>query len=186
MVTYFARQFAKDAVRWPWIEVRRVSCLQWQNVASEINCRVLVTLQMTLARQRVLSSSDVRASDLEHGGSWVRIPSGAQIFSVSSYGRFCTSPFISLLFLFLNNKSNSIAWFSNQLSDWNKRDNVTCRFRVFQLVLSFLSYILSAIDQTINSLCFFQDNLLNISTENFLKNQLAQSALSCYSLFNSQ
>ena len=41
---------------------------------------------MTLARQRVLSSSEVRASDLEHGGSWVRIPSGAQIFSVSSYG----------------------------------------------------------------------------------------------------
>ena len=36
--------------------------------------------KMTLARQRVLSSSEVRASDLEHGGSWVRIPSGAQIF----------------------------------------------------------------------------------------------------------
>ena len=42
--------------------------------------------KMTLARQPVLSSSEVRASDLEHGGSWVRIPSGAQIFSVSSYG----------------------------------------------------------------------------------------------------
>ena len=42
--------------------------------------------KMALARQRVLSSSEVRASDLEHGGSWVRIPSGAQIFSVSSYG----------------------------------------------------------------------------------------------------
>ena len=42
--------------------------------------------KMTLARQRVLSSSEVRESDLEHGGSWVRIPSGAQIFSVSSYG----------------------------------------------------------------------------------------------------
>ena len=36
--------------------------------------------KMTLVRQRVLSSSEVRASDLEHGGSWVRIPSGAQIF----------------------------------------------------------------------------------------------------------
>ena len=36
--------------------------------------------KMTLARQRVLSNSEVRASDLEHGGSWVRIPSGAQIF----------------------------------------------------------------------------------------------------------
>ena len=43
----------------------------------------------------VLSSSEVRASDPEHGGSWVRIPSGAQIFSVSSYGWFFTSPFIS-------------------------------------------------------------------------------------------
>ena len=40
------------------------------------------TQKMTLARQRVLSSSEVRASDLEHGGSWV----AAQIFSVSSYG----------------------------------------------------------------------------------------------------
>ena len=28
----------------------------------------------------------LRASDLEHRGSWVRIPSGTQIFSVSSYG----------------------------------------------------------------------------------------------------
>ena len=36
----------------------------------------------SLARRRVLSSSEVRASDLEHGGSYVRIPSGAQIFSV--------------------------------------------------------------------------------------------------------
>ena len=37
---------------------------------------------------------------LDHGGSWVRIPSGAQIFSVSSYGLFFTSPFISF-----NNKN---------------------------------------------------------------------------------
>ena len=36
--------------------------------------------KMTLVRQRVLSSSEARASDLEHGGSWVRIPTGAQIF----------------------------------------------------------------------------------------------------------
>ena len=36
--------------------------------------------KMTLARQQVLSSSEVRASDLGHGGSWVRIPPGAQIF----------------------------------------------------------------------------------------------------------
>ena len=51
------------------------------------------------ARQQVLSSSEVRACDLEHGGSWVRIPSGAQIFSVSSYGQFFTSPFISFIIL---------------------------------------------------------------------------------------
>ena len=38
--------------------------------------------KMTLARLRVLSSSEVRASDLEHGGTWVRIPSEAQIFCV--------------------------------------------------------------------------------------------------------
>ena len=42
--------------------------------------------KMTRARQRVLGSSEARASDLEHGGSCVRIPSGKQIFSVSSYG----------------------------------------------------------------------------------------------------
>ena len=36
--------------------------------------------KMTLARQRVLSNSEVRASDLEHRGSRVRNPSGAQIF----------------------------------------------------------------------------------------------------------
>ena len=51
--------------------------------------------KMTLARQRGLSSSMVRASDLEHGVSWVRISSGAQIFSVLSYGWFLTSTFIS-------------------------------------------------------------------------------------------
>ena len=49
--------------------------------------------------KRVLSSSEVRASDLEHGGSWVRIPSRAQIFSVSPYGCFYTSPFISFIIL---------------------------------------------------------------------------------------
>ena len=52
---------------------------------------------MTLARQQVLSNSEVRASDLEHRGSRVRIPSGAQICSVSSYGRFFTSPFVSFI-----------------------------------------------------------------------------------------
>ena len=61
---------------------------------------------MTLARQRVLSSSEVRASDLEHGGLWVRIPSGVQIFCVSSYGWFFTSPFISFI------KSHSATNFS--------------------------------------------------------------------------
>ena len=43
-------------------------------------------IKMTLARQRVVSSSEVRTSALELGGSWVRIPPGAQIFSVSSCG----------------------------------------------------------------------------------------------------
>ena len=54
---------------------------------------------MTLARQRVPSSSEVRASDLEHGGPWVRIPSGAQIF-------FCVLLwilYISLYFLYILN-----------------------------------------------------------------------------------
>ena len=44
----------------------------------------------------------VTASHLEHGGSWVRIPSGAQIFSVASYGWFFTSPFIPFR---MNNRS---------------------------------------------------------------------------------
>ena len=57
--------------------------------------------KMTLARQRVLSSSEVRASDLEHGGSWVRIPSGAQIFSVLLW----LILYISLYFLYDNNIS---------------------------------------------------------------------------------
>ena len=35
---------------------------------------------MTLARQRVLSSSMVGASGIEHERSWVRMPSAAQIF----------------------------------------------------------------------------------------------------------
>ena len=30
----------------------------------------------------------LRVRDLEHGGLWVRIPSGTQLYSVSSYGRF--------------------------------------------------------------------------------------------------
>ena len=55
--------------------------------------------KMTLAHQRVLSSVEVRASDLEHEGPWVQIPSGAQVFSVSSYGQFFTSPFISSPYL---------------------------------------------------------------------------------------
>ena len=38
----------------------------------------------TLARHRVSSSSVVRASVLDYGGSWVPIPSGAQIFRVPS------------------------------------------------------------------------------------------------------
>ncbi len=41
------------------------------------------TFGSILARHRVSSSSVVRASVLEHGRSWVRIPSGAQNFSLS-------------------------------------------------------------------------------------------------------
>ena len=44
----------------------------------------------TLAHHRVSSSSVVRASVLEHGGSWVRIPSGARIFSEFPVGSFVT------------------------------------------------------------------------------------------------
>ena len=39
----------------------------------------------TLAHHRVSSSSVVRASVLDHGGSWVRIPSGARIFPSSQW-----------------------------------------------------------------------------------------------------
>ena len=72
-------------------------CCLWWTVWLRDAVRKSNPQKMTLARQRVLSSSEVRASDLEHGGSWVRIPSGAQIFSVSSYGWFFTSPFISFI-----------------------------------------------------------------------------------------
>ena len=63
-----------------------------------------VWLRDALARQWVLSSSEVRASNPEHGESWVRIPSRAQIFSVSSYGSFFTSPFISFISYFILEK----------------------------------------------------------------------------------
>ena len=74
---------------------------------------------MTLARQRVLSSSEVRTSDLEHGGSWVRIPSGAQIFSVSSYGWFFTSPIISFIKLKTKGKINAMNLYQNCEYLWN-------------------------------------------------------------------
>ena len=55
------------------------------------------TYKKWLTHQRNLSSSEVRASVLEHGVSWVRIPSGAQIF-------FCVLLwlilYISLYFLY--------------------------------------------------------------------------------------
>ena len=74
-------------------------CLWW-TVTARCGSQVQPT-KMTLARQRVLSSSEVRASDLEHGGSWVRIPSGAQIFSVL----LRLILYISLYFLYDNNIS---------------------------------------------------------------------------------
>ena len=45
-----------------------------------------------LARQRVLSTQW-----LEHGGSWVRIPSGVQIFSTPPCGWFFISPFLNFI-----------------------------------------------------------------------------------------
>ena len=47
------------------------------------NCITQPCTKMILAHQRVLNSSIFRASDLEHGGSWVWIPSGVQIFLCS-------------------------------------------------------------------------------------------------------
>ena len=63
--------------------------------------------KMTLARQRVLSNSEIKTSDLEHRGSWVRIPSGAYIFSVSSYWWFFTSRFISFTMLIVENNQST-------------------------------------------------------------------------------
>ena len=57
--------------------------------------------KITLPRQWVISSLEVRASDIEHGGSWVPITSGAQIFPVSSYGWFFTSPFITIIIIII-------------------------------------------------------------------------------------
>ena len=58
--------------------------------------------EMRYARWPLLANESSVAQrlehDLEHGGSWVRIPSGAQIFSVSFYGWFFTSPFISFIY----------------------------------------------------------------------------------------
>ena len=76
-------------------------------VAARCGSQVQLT-KMTLAPQRVLSSSEVRASDLEHGGSWVRIPSGAQIFSGSSFSLLLIL-YISLYFLY-NINISSIGW----------------------------------------------------------------------------
>ena len=71
-------------------------------------------MKMTLTRQRVLSTSEARASDLEHRGSWVRIPSGAQMFSVSSYGQFFTSLFISFIILISVAESSNFDYWGPQ------------------------------------------------------------------------
>ena len=52
-----------------------------------------------------LSSSGVRTSDLEHGGSWVRIPSGARIFCVLLW----LILYISIYFIFIVNKYNYLS-----------------------------------------------------------------------------
>ena len=53
-------------------------------------------LTSELLRTRCEQGHFCGLSDLEHGGSWVRIPSGAQTFSVSSHCWFFTSPCIFL------------------------------------------------------------------------------------------
>ena len=79
-------------INWPLTAIRTHDPQLSLNVLLVMDCVTarcgsqVQPTKMTLARQRVLSSSEVRASDLEHGGSWVRIPSVAQIFSVFSYG----------------------------------------------------------------------------------------------------
>ena len=52
----------------------------WLRDAARVKC-----LHFTLAHHRVSSSSVVRVSVLDHGGSWVRIPSGARIFPTSQW-----------------------------------------------------------------------------------------------------
>ena len=66
---------------------------------------------------RVSGSSVVKASDLELGGSWVRIPSGVQIFSESPYGRSPLCYFLLRIFCCISSMvTEIIAEFSNRSS----------------------------------------------------------------------
>ena len=84
MLHFFLLMWLRDAVK--------PKCVACDGLRDCEMLFVSPTHKNDIARQRVLGSSFVRAS--KHGGLWVRIPSGAQIFSVSSYGWFFISPFI--------------------------------------------------------------------------------------------
>ena len=119
MIRLWWTVWLRDAVRktnpqkWPLLASQSsvFGCLEAPSWVIQLSLNVLLVMdcvtarcgsqgqptKMTLACQWVLSSSEFRASNLEHGGSWVRVPSGAQIFSVSSYGWFFKSPFNSFI-----------------------------------------------------------------------------------------
>ena len=63
-------------------------CLWWTVCDCEMRFASPTHKKWPLLANESSVTQTVRASDLEHGGSWVWIPSGAQIFSVSSYGWF--------------------------------------------------------------------------------------------------
>ena len=66
----------------------------------------------TLAHHRVSSSSVVRASVLDHGGSWVRIPSGARIFPSSQWVQLKRLSFNLVVPSFIHSVRHSLPFFS--------------------------------------------------------------------------
>ena len=121
-------------------------CCLWWSVWQRDAVRKSNPQKMTLARQRVLSSSEIRASDLEHGGSWVRIPSGAQIFSVSSYGWFFTSPFISFIKKTIGKFKTSQQRNNNKTTglDWGRDFSLKSRIMRYHLLFWARSFTLQA------------------------------------------
>ena len=69
--------------------------------------------------------------NLEYGGSWVRIPSGAQTFSVSSYGWFFTSPFIS----FININISGIDMQQSNEKDFHGQKLSLNRYFIFVIII---------------------------------------------------